>query len=280
MKNLSPIIHINKLLQLYRNENVILIDASNNPKSVYQNRHLDRALFVDVNTELADIKPNLADGGRHPLPELSSFAHTLSSLGIKPDSHVIVYDNQNGANAAARFWWMLKAIGHQKIQVLNGGFQAAEKAGFVIHSNPESSQKVDLYPVTEWKLPIAAIEEVEKIAKDPNYLLIDVRDPDRYSGQKEPIDLIAGHIPGAINIPLSSNLEENGIFLSAETLREKYQKAFQNFSPQNILVHCGSGVSACHTLLAISYAGMPIPKLYVGSWSEWSRQKKEIGTIK
>lgn len=280
MENISPVINANELIHLYQHENAVLVDAGNYPREIYQNRHLDRALFVDVNTELADIKADLANGGRHPLPEITDFAKKLTSLGINPVSHVIVYDDKNGANAAARFWWMLKAIGHQKVQVLNGGFQAAEKAGFLIHSKPETAKKVDLYPVTGWNLPLATIEEVEKVAQNPDHMVIDVRDPERYRGEKEPIDLVAGHIPGAVNIPLSSNLDENGNFLSKEALHEKYQKAFQNFSPQNIIVHCGSGVSACHTLLAIEQAGLPIPKLYVGSWSEWSRNEKEIGTIK
>ena len=280
MENFSPILDANELLQLYQNENLVLVDAGNYPRETYAKRHLAGALFVDVNTELADIKDDLADGGRHPLPEISDFAKTLSSLGINPTSHVVVYDDKNGANAAARFWWMLKAIGHQKVQVINGGFQAAEKAGFTIHSKPERAKKVDLYPVTEWKLPLATIEEVEHVAKNPNHLVIDVRDPERYRGEKEPIDLVAGHIPGAVNIPLSSNLDVNGLFLSPDLLRKKYEQELGNIEPKNIIVHCGSGVSACHTLLAINYAGLPIPKLYVGSWSEWSRNGKEIGTIK
>ena len=280
MENFSPILDANELLQLYQNENLVLVDASNYPRETYAKRHLAGALFVDVNTELADIKDDLADGGRHPLPEISDFAKTLSSLGINPNSHVVVYDDKNGANAAARFWWMLKAIGHQKVQVINGGFQAAEKAGFTIHSKPETAQKADLYPVTEWKLPLATIEEVEQVAKNPNHLVIDVRDPERYRGEKEPIDLVAGHIPGAVNIPLSSNLDVNGLFLSPDLLRKKYEQELGNIEPKNIIVHCGSGVSACHTLLAINHAGLPIPKLYVGSWSEWSRNDKEIGTIK
>lgn len=273
-----PIIQASELLQLYKSENLILIDASNgkNAKSNYDAKHLDGALFVDLNTQLADIKEDLSLGGRHPLPKIEDFATTLSQLGITSKSHVVVYDDKNDANAAARFWWMLKAVGHEKVQVLDGGFQEAEKNHFPISSKIETVEKVASYKVNHWKLKIAEIDEVESASKNQNQLIIDVRDANRYNGETEPIDLIAGHIPNAINIPLSENLDENGLFLSPENLKNKYQKIFKNKDAENIIVHCGSGVTACHTLLAIAHAGLEIPKLYVGSWSEWSRNNKSI----
>jgi thiosulfate/3-mercaptopyruvate sulfurtransferase len=115
----------------------------------------------------------------------------------------------------------------------------------------------------------------EMIQKD-NFLVIDVREPQRFKGETEPIDLVAGHIPGATNIPFTTNLDADGLFLSPEELKEKYQKAFENTDSDNRVVHCGSGVTACHTLLAMAVAGLPIPQLYVGSWSEWSRNNREI----
>ena len=128
-----PIIQVSELLQLYKSENLVIIDASNgkNAKSNYDEIHLAGALFIDLNTQLADIATDFAFGGRHPLPNIEDFADTLSHLGISKDSHVIVYDDKNGSNAAARFWWMLKAIGHENVQVLNGGFQKAEKLHFL-----------------------------------------------------------------------------------------------------------------------------------------------------
>jgi len=279
--DISPIIKPNELVLLQQEAELILIDTSNGPnaKENYEKKHLAGALYVDLNTQLADIKADVSIGGRHPLPTLEQFSETLTSLGITPSSHVVIYDDKNGSNAAARFWWMLKSIGHQKVQVLDGGFEDAIKAGFPANSNTVIPLRKEPYKVEKWFLPLADIAEVESASEDSNYLIIDVRDPERFSGVKEPIDLIAGHIPGAINIPLTTNLDSNGFFLSPEELRSKYSKAFGTIKEENRIVHCGSGVTACHTLLALAYAGIAIPKLYVGSWSEWSRNNKPIATI-
>ena len=277
---ISPIIQVSELQKLYKSENLIIVDVSNgkNAKLNYETKHLEGAIFVDLNTQLAEINDNLSIGGRHPLPKIESFAKTLSNLGISRKSHVVIYDNKNGSNASARFWWMLKSIGHEKVQVLNGGIQEAEKNNFPLSSKTEIINKTELYKFDNWKLKIAEIEEVEKVSQNENHIVIDVRDVERYNGEIEPIDLIAGHIPGAINIPFTENLNENGLFLSPNLLKQKYEKVFGNIETENIIVHCGSGVTACHTLLAIAYAKLEIPKLYVGSWSEWSRNSKSIET--
>jgi len=279
-ENLSPIINADELLTLSQSEKIILVDVTNSKtaKDIYNKRHLAGALFVDLNSMLADIKDDVSDGGRHPLPSAEKFSKTLSELGISEKSHVVIYDENNGANAAARFWWMLKSIGHEKVQVLNGGFQAAENAGFPVNSEIAKAESAEHYEIQNWTLPLANIQEVEKVSNDENYLVIDVRENERYKGKTEPIDLVAGHIPGTINIPFSTNLDENGLFLTPTELKAKYQKIFEGKNSENIIVHCGSGVTACHTLLAIDYAGMEIPKLYVGSWSEWSRNNKPIAT--
>ncbi|MDP5168656.1 MAG: sulfurtransferase, partial [Bacteroidia bacterium] len=211
-----------------------------------------------------------------PLPELPDFALVLKRLGINPQSHVVVYDDKHGANAAARFWWMLRSIGHDKVQVLNGGIQAAEKAGFPMSHEPMKPAVVDNYPVEGWKLPMADLPEIQANTENGEYLIVDVREEGRYRGEFEPIDLVAGHIPGAINLPFSTNLGEDGLFLQPEELAQAFHKAFHHTSPDKVAVHCGSGVTACHTLLAMDYAGLVIPKLYVGSWSEWSRNDLEI----
>ena len=235
-------------------------------------------MHVDLNTHLAKVPEDAANGGRHPLPSVEDFAETLGRLGISAQSHVIVYDDKNGANAAARFWWMLRATGHTKVQVLNGGMAMAINAGFPISNVNEVASPVDPYPFTQWQLPVSTINEVEIAAEDSGTVVIDVRDAYRYNGESEPIDLVAGHIPGAVNIPFCGNLDADGLFLSANALREKYTAALGNANSGDVIVHCGSGVTACHTLLAIDYAGMPVPKLYVGSWSEWSRNGKKIAT--
>lgn len=280
MTTIPPIIQAVELLKLYRSENIILVDVSNgkNAKSNYDAKHLEGALFIDLNSQLAEIKDDLSIGGRHPLPKIGNFAKTISDLGISPKSHIILYDDKNGSNAAARFWWMLKAIGHEKVQVLNGGIQEAEKNNFPLSSKTKNISTPKLYKADRWKLPMAEMEEVEKVSQTENHLVIDVRDVARYNGETEPIDLIAGHIPGAINVPFTENLDENGLFLPPNILRMKYEKLFGNLKSENIIVHCGSGVTACHSLLAIAYAELEIPKLYVGSWSEWSRNNKTMET--
>lgn len=279
-KDISPIIKPNELFLIHQTEKLIIIDASSgkDAKENYATKHLKGALYVDLNTQLANIKPDVSLGGRHPLPSLEQFSETLTSLGITPLSHVVIYDDKNGSNAAARFWWMLKSIGHKKVQVLDGGFEAAVKAGFPTNSNIESSLKTEPYKIDNWLLPLADIYEIDKVSLDDNFLVIDVRAIERFNGEKEPIDLVAGHIPGAINIPCTTNLDSNGFFLSADELKNKYLKAFNNIKAENIIVHCGSGVTACHTILAMAYANIKTPKLYVGSWSEWSSSNRPMVT--
>lgn len=261
-------------------ENLIILDARAG-KDVYQNylnKHIKGARFIDLDKDLAEIGENAAFGGRHPLPEIKKFAETISNLGISENNHIVIYDDKNGSNAAARTWWMLKAFGFENVQVLDGGFQNAEKEGVEFSSCEESFEKADLIHKENWLLPVSDLETVENELTKQSSTVVDVRDSYRYRGESEPIDLVAGHIPGAINIPFSENLDENGNFLSPEILREKYSKLLEG-KPENLIIHCGSGVTACHTILALDYAGFKIPNLYVGSWSEWSRREgKEIAT--
>jgi thiosulfate/3-mercaptopyruvate sulfurtransferase len=273
---ISPIIEVDELLKIFKNSDVMIFDVSNskNAKSNYEAEHLEGAFFIDLNTQLADIKKDLSIGGRHPLPQIEIFARTLTDFGISKYKHIVIYDDKNGSNASARFWWMLKSVGHEKVQVLNGGLNQAKKHKFPLSSRIEITENnSEVYQINSWSLPIVEIDEVEKASKDPNYLVIDVRDRERYDGTNEPIDLIAGHIPGAINIPFTENLDKNGLFIKPSELKNKYKIKFGQVNPENIIIHCGSGVTACHTLLALAYAEIEIPKLYVGSWSEWSRKK-------
>lgn len=279
--SLSPLIQAEELLNLYNTDRQIIIVDVSNHKNAYANyvaKHLKGAIFIDLDTQLADIKADVSIGGRHPLPTIENFMTTLAQLGISPTSHVIVYDDKNGANAAARFWWMLRAIGHEKVQVLNGGIQEAEKKQLPMSSGIEKPRPTEAVQVEAWQLPTADMETVEKNAQNENCLVIDVRDTARYNGEIEPIDLIAGHIPGAINVPFTENLDQNGLFLPPAELGEKYKKILADIQPENVIVQCGSGVTACHSLLAMAYAGLEIPQLYVGSWSEWSRNDKKIAT--
>ncbi len=276
---ISPIIEVDELLKIYKNSDVMIFDVSNgkNAKSNYETEHIEGAFFVDLNTQLSDIKNDISVGGRHPLPQIETFAKTLTDLGISKNKHVIIYDDKNSSNAAARFWWMLKSVGHEKVQVLNGGLNKAKNNNFPLSSKMETVQAVsESYRIAKWNLPTIEISEVENVSLNPNYLVVDVRDKERYDGISEPIDLIAGHIPGAINIPFTENLDQHGLFLNPIELRNKYKSIFGDINSENIIVHCGSGVTACHTLLALDYAEMKMPKLYIGSWSEWSRSNKQI----
>lgn len=276
---ISPIIEVEELMKIYKNSDVLIFDASNgkNAKVNYENSHIEGAFFVDLNTQLADIKLDLSKGGRHPLPPIETFAKNLTELGISGDKHILIYDDKNGSNAAARFWWMLKSVGHEKVQVLNGGLDMAKEKHVPMSSKMEIFERAsEPYHIDKWKLPTIEINELESVVQNPNCLVVDVRDRERYEGRVEPIDLIAGHIPGAINIPFTGNLDQTGLFIKPSELRNMYTTLFGEIKTENIIVHCGSGVTACHTLLALDYAEMEAPKLYVGSWSEWSRNNKTI----
>ncbi|WP_143882925.1 sulfurtransferase [Chryseobacterium binzhouense] len=274
-----PIITSKQLKNLFT-EDLIILDARAG-KDAYQNYligHIKGARFIDLDEDLAGIGEDAAFGGRHPLPSIKKFAETVSCLGISENSHVVIYDDKNGANAASRAWWMLKSFGLKNVQVLDGGIQNAEKEGLKFSSGEETFQKSELSKTENWLLPLSALEDVENEITNYSSTVIDVRDAYRYRGESEPIDLIAGHIPRAINIPFSENLDDNGNFLSPQILKEKYLNFLEN-KPKKLIIHCGSGVTACHTILALVYAGFKIPNLYVGSWSEWSRREgKEIAT--
>lgn len=275
MQNLSPIIEVDELMQISENQNLRIFDVrtGSNAKENYIKKHLEYSVFVDLNSDLAEID-NPKNGGRHPLPTFEDFIKTLGKLGIDKNSHVVIYDDKNGANAAARFWWMLRAVGHKNVQVLNGGLPVAQNQNYPLSSVEE------YYPETkyisdyqDWQLPQVWIDDVKKASEDSDSMIVDVRESQRFDGIMEPIDLVAGHIPNAHNFPFIDNLDEKGLFKSPEVLRNLYSELLDNYEKSKIIFHCGSGVTACHSLLALDYAGFDIPNLYVGSWSEWSRNE-------
>lgn len=275
---MSPLIEIEEL----RSEKgpIILIDAraGADARQRYDAGHLEGAQFADLDKDLALLPENAANGGRHPLPPIEDFAKKLGEWGITPDSHVVVYDDKAAAFGGARLWWMLRAIGHKKVQVLNGGLKAAIDAGVALSTEPYAVSAIAPYPVPASFAGTADIEETGKAAKDSHRMVIDVRETQRYLGQMEPIDLVAGHIPGAENMPYALNLDENGKYKSPKELKVAYEKLLGDVKPGDVIVHCGSGVTACHTLLGMDYAGIEEPQLYVGSWSEWSRRDLPIAT--
>ena len=274
---ISPIINAEELANL-NDQNIVIVDAGSGGAAYdnYLTEHLDNALYVDLNNDLARIPKDAKNGGRHPLPTLEKFAEVLQRLGIDQNSHVIVYDDKNASIAGARFWWMLRSAGINKVQVLNGGLQMAKEKGLLVNSKKVEPKSVEKISLKEWILPRADLDFIEKNSENSEFVVIDVREKDRYDGKTEPIDEVAGHIPGAINIPFKENLNEDGTFKNPEMLYDLYAPVFKDIPFTQIAIHCGSGVTACHTLLALDYAGFKIPNLYVGSWSEWSRNDRPV----
>lgn len=260
--------------------NVVIIDARGGVDALdrYKKGHLKGAFFANLESDLSDIGDDAAFGGRHPLASPQKFSAYLSSKGIDNDSIVVVYDDKNGANAAARFWWMLKSAGHQEVHVISGGLQALNDGGFDMATGDEESVSPSNYQFADWKWPMVSIDDVAIAASQKDHLVIDVRENYRFRGESEPIDLVAGHIPGAVNVPYATNMDDDGKFLSNDLLKKKYLEVLDGRKPSDVVVHCGSGVTACHTLLALSDAGLEGASLYVGSWSEWSRNERPIAT--
>jgi len=227
----------------------------------YQEGHVPGAVFVDLDRDLA-----AASGeGRHPLPPVAAFVATLGRLGIAPGSAVVVYDDMAGA-VAARMWWMLKSIGHPgQARVLDGGLQAWVDAGLPLDTGTVTPLP-SAYPEVPGYTGVVGHDQLE------GRVVADARSPERYRGDVEPVDPKAGHIPGAINYPLASNLED-GLFRDSRELSDLYE-AF----PDDGVVSCGSGVNACHTALALVVAGRTLPDVYVGSFSDWSLRDLPVAT--
>lgn len=267
--------HAGRLLQQVR-----FFDVRNGPEAdaAYLAGHLPGAVRVRLVRDLSGPAPHPEVGGRHPLPPIPDWAATLGRLGITPDTDVVLYDDQGGVNAAARAWWMLVASGHERVAVLDGGLQAAIEAGIAQEEGEVRPAPVDPYPVTGWRRPIVDAQGAAHAARAPETLLLDVRSPERYRGETEPIDPVAGHIPGALNVPLTANLDAQGRFRPWGDLEAHYAELFDDVDPTDVVVQCGSGVTACHTLLALEVAGLGGGALYVGSWSEWCRTDRPQAT--
>jgi thiosulfate/3-mercaptopyruvate sulfurtransferase len=249
---------------------VVLVDCRPDPRA-YDAGHLPGAVHAQLERDLAAPAHDPSHGGRHPLPDAQAFAATLGRWGITPSSRVVAYDDQGGANAAARCWWMLRAMGHRDVRVVDGGLAALGAAGFALTSDPPAPAPQPPYPGAGWAQPIADIDEVEQARSAPDRRVIDVRAAFRFRGDSDPFDPVAGHIPGARNAPYADNLRADGSFKSADELRGQLTAALDGIAPAQAILHCGSGVTACHTLLALERAGLAGAKLYIGSWSEWCR---------
>ncbi|MGH8912148.1 MAG: sulfurtransferase [Acidimicrobiia bacterium] len=234
----------------------------------YLSGHVPTAVFVDLDRDLAGV-----DGpGRHPLPTAAEFAVTLGNLGVSSHTDVVVYDDAGGG-VAARMWWMLRAIGHRgSARVLDGGWQAWADSGFETAIDDTQPAAV-AYP-TPHRGFRGVVDREEVAAAAGSHLLFDARSPERYRGEFEPVDPRAGHIPSAINTPWQANLASDGRLLDAGTIRRRFEALGAERTP--VIVSCGSGVNSCHIALAMEIAGLPRPKLYVGSFSDWARTELAV----
>ena len=241
--------------------------ASSAGREAYLKAHIPGAGFADLNKDLS--VPPGTDSGRHPLPSKEAFALVLGALGIDNGTQVVAYDQSSGA-FAARFWWMLRWVGHRDVAVLDGGFDAWLAEGHVVECGAKQAPSRRFLLQAEGMRPMTS-QEVLAATRQRDRLLVDARAPERYSGQVEPLDTVAGHVPGAINAPFTANLGGAGRFLPADELRRRWLQILGGKAPQKLIAMCGSGVTACHNLLALEVAGLPGASLYSGSWSEWIR---------
>lgn len=233
----------------------------------YAESHLPGALYAHLDRDLSS--PIRAQSGRHPLPDPAWLYAKLVAAGLTAKRQVVVYDDAGGATAA-RAWWLLRWLGHGAVAVLDGGWQAWVEAGQALESDRAQRLSADQpIPVTT---DGAQLIEVQALAS-AEVLLVDARAAERYRGEVEPIDAIAGHVPGAINAPLTDNLQ-GGRFLAPERLRERWSALLAGRDAGSVVHMCGSGVTACHNLLAMEHAGLAGSRLYAGSWSEWIRDPK------
>ena len=231
-------------------------------RNKYNEGHIPGSIFVDLDEHLATL-PRKSEG-RHPLPAAASFAASLGSLGISHEDPVVAYDDSGGMSAG-RLVWMLRVLGHDAA-LLDGGLQGWTGE---LETLPRVRDAVD-HPIREWPTELFADADAAALAgNDPSQVLIDARSPDRFSGENEPVDPKAGHIPGAINLPFSQNLSPDGFFESPEQLRQRFENAGCTEGSATVM-YCGSGVSACNNLLAFEHAGLGKALLYAGSWSQWS----------
>jgi thiosulfate/3-mercaptopyruvate sulfurtransferase len=268
MSNYSDIIEVQALAGLLGDSEVIIVDCrfsladEDAGRQAYQNGHISTAQYVHLDRDLCgSLTPT---SGRHPLPSIEAMTHLFSRLGISSGKQVVAYDDTSGI-AASRFWWMLRYLGHDEAAVLNGGMPAWKAAGLPLNSGVEKREfaKFSSRPRAELLVLMDDVEDQR--------LIVDSRLPERFRGEFEPIDPVAGHIPGAVNFFYKNNFDEHGRLLSPSVIREQFETVLGEVPPAEAVFYCGSGVTACNNLLALAYVGLGDGKHYVGSWSEWCR---------
>lgn len=235
-------------------------------RTAYAESHLPGAVHADLNEDLSDL--SRSGLGRHPLPEDAAFARRLGEWGIGPQHQVVVYDAGDGSMAAARLWWMLRLLGHRQVAVLDGGLAAWRARGLPETAEPPRINALPAYPAGFDARLIADADEVRRRLDEDSGWLFDARAPERFRGEVEPIDPVAGHVPGALNRPFGANLRD-GKFKPAAELHAELAPMLAGRRPDDLVLMCGSGVTACHLLLAFEHAGLSGARLYAGSWSGW-----------
>lgn len=257
----SPLIQAAELQHLLGNVTVLDVRfriGGSTGSGEFEKGHVPGAAYVDLDFDLA---APAGEGGRHPLPEAGAFIEAMRRIGVENDRPVVVYDDWAG-HAAARAWWLLRHYGHSQVQVLDGAWSAWVAAGGSVATGPADSVLAGTFTGEPGGMPVVEAEQVPTFG-----LLIDARAPERYRGEVEPMDPVAGHIPGAVNVPTSSNLDGGGHFLGADELSQVYQ-AVGATADRQVAAYCGSGVTAAHDILALELTGVSAA-LYPGSWSGW-----------
>lgn len=274
MQSYGQLIEVAELRQLAAAADCRIVDCRFNllepetGRAEYLAGHIPGAVYADLDRDLAG--PVTEASGRHPLPDVEDFRATLQGFGIGPDTQVVVYDYAGGA-LAARLWWMLRWFGHPRVAVLNGGLKAWLADNGPLETETPTYPESSLRGSVDHGLVASTAEIAAALAEGRDYKLLDARDEARFAGRTEPIDAVAGHIPGAINYPFSGNLNEDGSWKSADELRLLWAELPDSGPETPFTVMCGSGVTACHLALAAEIAGLGAPRVYIGSWSEWIR---------
>ena len=266
----TTLISIGDLAFHLRDDDWVIVDCRfslNDPEQghlAYQEEHIPGAVYAHLNDDLS--APHVpGKTGRHPLPSILDASATFTRLGIGPEVQVVAYDYAGGT-IAARLWWMLRWLGHDAVAVLDGGFAAWLREHLPTESGTHT---VPPRPFVAAPRPELLASADEVLGRPDGVPLFDARAAMRYAGKFEPIDSIAGHIPGAVNAPFADNLTPDGIFRPATELRERYTHLLGGAPPERAIVYCGSGVTATHDLLAMAHAGLTGSRLFAGSWSEW-----------
>jgi thiosulfate/3-mercaptopyruvate sulfurtransferase len=271
----KTIISAKDLIKNVNNDDFIIFDCrcdisdSSYGIEAYNEGHIENSIFIDIDHDLASEKTS--DSGRHPLPDPRLFSEKLSQWGMSNNKQAVVYDDAGGA-FAGRMWWILKWLGHSNVAVLDGALGAWMSIGGKLTSKPTIFERAVFEPNPNNNMYVS-IKDVEDAQYKMNKLIIDARSRERYLGIKDPVDPIAGHIPGAVSHPLGMNLDKNGHFKSPEELRHNFNKIIGDTVSSDIISMCGSGITACHNILALEICGIKDVTLFVGSWSEWITDK-------